>query len=381
MNFTLDEVDHLEVARAQREHPADMNFSLDEVDRLEVARAQREHPADMNFSLDEVHQASAAASGGGLPPADMTFTLDEVDAINARSHAGHGGGHEGGEGGEGGGHEGGAEHEGAGEEILEGVHTGHALGDIGHVGMEIAHIAEEEREVAEAARAGVTLGEAASELSTLGTVTNGLGAALGPIGTVMGGYQLGEGIRDNNLTDIIGGGLGITSGTVGTAASVTALAGGSAPLLAEAAPVIGAGAAGWGAGRLIDEHINDGIQAVGVDNALTAAEVLVPGTGPLLQAGRDAGVFDAEREEVGRGMDGGTHRVEDDRAMTDRVTSAVAGVPTGPVSDQQLDDAYARGSLGRAMATHLPTLLGGDQDNLTYNPVIEATSMVMGLFQ
>jgi len=294
--------------------PADMTFTLDEVDRMTVEQAERAHPADMNFSLDDVEHPAAPAAH-----------LDEVHrASPAAEHAEHGE-HGGGEG---------PEHESTAERVLHGIHLAHLGGDLVHLGMEGANLVQEGHEAAEAAhmvqqaaQQGITISQemalanVAPEVSSLSSATSGVGLALAPIGALLGGVELGEGINENDGTRMVGGALSIAAGAAGTGASVAAATGASAPALATAAPVLGAAAAGYGTGRLIDTY-----------------------------GGQALGAMGSTHEVQQRGLHGGTTTEEDDRPLSQRMGDAAASTSIGH-------------DVALAAAENLPVWMGGDLRN------------------
>jgi hypothetical protein len=320
--------------------PADMTFTEEEV--YGTPRA------DMTFTEEEVY---------GTPPADMTFTEEEVYGIGQVHDDSL--------------HPGGGEH---GHDPLHLAHQGLLAVETGHLvaeGVHLAHEAHEAHPIADAARAGVTIAAEAPN-----PVMAGVGVPLGLLTAAAGTHQTIEGIENNDATEVVGGGLNIAAGSLTTGSSIAALAGSTA--LAPVAAVASSAAVGYGLGREVIDPLG-GQAAGGLTRTLLTEEQelaqqhrtrqMATSDDPLERAAGEMAMLDtsmmAGREErVGRGLDGGTEVVDRDARISDRIAEAMAGGPSGgAVSDAEIDRAYQRGQLGRDMATHLPSILGGDRRN------------------
>jgi hypothetical protein len=108
---------------------------------------------------------------------------------------------------------------------------------------------------------GKTVAEVGGEVP--GTLAKGFGGVMGPLGMFFGGMDIGKGINElrdpkgdggTGVIDILKGTLGAGSGfaTTATAAGLGGIGGGA---MAAAGPVLGAGAAGLGVGKLWGDWI------------------------------------------------------------------------------------------------------------------------------
>ncbi len=117
---------------------------------------------------------------------------------------------------------------------------------------------------------------ATGALGAMGQMASGAGAVLGPLGMLAGGMQISDAVNRpgtfglDDLTDVVLGGAGTIGGAASTVGGLAALTGagagttlgGAAAVANPVGAVIGAGLAGFGAGRLLDEGVGAAGRAI-----------------------------------------------------------------------------------------------------------------------